>query len=127
MRVNCDVDRTGGVILWRATVAMDVELPRRVTMDVNPLRSVIREMSPPRVTMREVSPPQSGKEEPRSPLRVTVREVSPPRMSLGEVSPPREEASPPRGNQGAIAMPPLLISNPARWVQLSHFSVPWGT
>jgi len=45
---------------------------------------------------------------------VTVREVSPPRMSLGEVSPPREEASPPRGNQGAIAMPPLLISNPAR-------------
>ena len=77
-------------------------------MDVNPLRSVIREMSPPRVTMKEVS---------RSPIRVTVREVSPLRVSMGEASPPRGEASPPRGGQGAIAMPPLLISNPARWVQ----------
>jgi len=103
---------------------MDVELPRRITMDVNPLRSVIREMSPPRVTMSEVSAPKAGKEERRSPLRVTVREVSPPRVSIGgevsppsmgEVSPPREEASsPPRGGQGTIAMPPLLISNPAR-------------
>ena len=127
-RVNCDARRTGGVILWRAI--MDVELPRRITMDVNPLRSVIREMSPPRVTMSEVSPAKAGKEERRSPLRVTVREVSPPRVSIGgevsppsmgEVSPPREEASsPPRGGQGTIAMPPLLISNPARWVQLLH-------
>merc|ERR1719234_797515 len=85
-------------------------------MDVhNPLRSVIRQMSPPRVTMSEVSPAKVGKEERGSPLRVTVREVSPPRVSMGEVSPSREEASsPPRGGQGAIAMPPLLISNPAR-------------
>jgi hypothetical protein len=81
---------------------MDVELPRRITMDVNPLRSVIREMSPPRVTMKEVS-----REVSRSPIRVTVREVSPLRVSM-------EEASPSRGSQGAIAMPPLLISNPAR-------------
>ena len=104
----------------RAIIAtMDVELPiRRITMDVNPLRSVIRQMSPPRVTMSEVSPTKAGKEERGSPLRVTVREVSPPRVSIGgEVSPSREEASsPPRGGQGAIAMPPLLISNPARWV-----------
>ena len=97
---------------------MDVELPRRITMDV---RSVIREMSPPRVTMKEVSPSRAGKEEPRgSPIRVTVREVSPPTM--GEVSPPRGEASPPRGSQGT--MPPLLISNPARWVhfyKIAHY------
>merc|ERR1719234_893975 len=86
-------------------------------MDVhNPLRSVIRQMSPPRVTMSEVSPAKVGKEERGRPLRVTVREVSPPRVSIGgEVSPSREEASsPPRGGQGTIAMPPLLISNPAR-------------
>ena len=112
----------------RAIIAtMDVELPiRRITMDVNPhLRSVIRQMSPPRVTMSEVNPTRAGKEERE---RVTVREVSPPRVSIGgEVSPSREEASsPPRGGQGAIAMPPLLISNPARWVffTISHAHKP---
>ena len=102
----------------RAIVAMDVELPRRVTMDVNPLRSVIREMSPPRVTMRGVT-----KEETKSslgnggggPLRVIVREVRSP-ASPKEVSPPRVEESPPRNGQGTVAMPPLLVSNQARWV-----------
>ena len=100
----------------RAIVAMDVELPRRVTMDVNPLRSVIREMSPPRVTMREVT-----KEETKSslgsggPLRVIVREVRSP-ASPKEVSPPRVEESPPRNGQRTVAMPPLLVSNQARWV-----------
>ena len=100
----------------RAIVAMDVELPRRVTMDVNPLRSVIREMSPPRVTMREVT-----KEETKSslgsggPLRVIVREVRSP-ASPKEVSPPRVEESPTRNGQGTVAMPPLLVSNQPRWV-----------
>ena len=110
--MNCDARRTGVTI-----IVMDVELPRRSTMDGNPLRVGIREMSPPRVTMKEVSPPRAGKEVSRSPIRVTVREVSPLRVSMGEASPPREEASPPRGGQGTISMPPLLISNPARWVQ----------
>ena len=103
-----------------AIVAMDVELPRRVTMDVNPLRSVIREMSPPRVTMREVTKEET-KSTPASasasggPLRVIVREVRSP-ASPKEVSPPRVKESPPRNSQGTVAMPPLLVSNQARWV-----------
>ena len=112
----CTLQDSKGFFQLRAIVAMDVELPRRVTMDVNPLRSVIREMSPPRVTMREVT-----KEETKSslgsggPLRVIVREVRSP-ASPKEVSPPRVEESPPRNGQGTVAMPPLLVSNQPRWV-----------
>ena len=115
--MTCDIFRTRrDFFQLTAIVAMDVELPRRVTMDVNPLRSVIREMSPPRVTMREVT-----KEETKSslgsggPLRVIVREVRSP-ASPKEVSPPRVEESPPRNGQRTVAMPPLLVSNQARWV-----------
>ena len=112
---------SGEFFQLRAIVAMDVELPRRVTMDVNPLRSVIREMSPPRVTMREVTKEETKSTPPTSslgsggPLRVIVREVRSP-ASPKEVSPPRVEESPPRNGQRTVAMPPLLVSNQARWV-----------